>query len=229
MTQIVTQEGLNSPSRATMLPPELLLDYAAGSTPEPVALAVATFLDMNPSTAHVYHKLNDIGGSLIDSIEPIAVSDTGLSAILARLENVPVDPKTFSISSVEQCAVPRPLQPYIGRNWDSLAWKTVTAGVEEYVFSTSARGWRTSLLRIAPGKAMPTHTHAGDEYTVVLDGAYADEAGSFERGSIEIADPHVTHKPIADAARGCVCLAVLSAPVQLTGMLGWFVNPFLRH
>jgi putative transcriptional regulator len=229
MTQILPQEGQNAADPATMLPAELLLDYASGATPEPVALAVATYLDMNPSAAHVYHKLNDIGGSLIDTIEPALISDTGLSAILARIDNVPVDAKTFSISSVENCSVPRPLQPYIGRSWDSLAWKTVTAGVQEYVISTSTRGWRTSLLRIAPGKAMPTHTHAGEEYTVVLDGAYIDEAGRFARGSIEVADSEVTHKPIADTTYGCVCLAVLSAPVQLTGMLGWLVNPFLRH
>jgi putative transcriptional regulator len=229
MTHLSTQEGLKASDRATMLPPELLLDYASGATPEPVALAVATYLDMNPSAAHVYGKLNEIGGSLIDAIEPAPLSDSGLSTVLARIDNVPVDAKTFTLTSVDHCSVPHPLQPYIGRSWDSLAWKTVTAGVQEYVFNTNTRGWRTSLLRIAPGKAMPTHTHAGEEYTVVLDGAYTDEAGSFARGSIEVADPAVTHKPIADSTYGCVCLAVLSAPVQLTGMLGWLVNPFLRH
>jgi putative transcriptional regulator len=212
------------------LPPELLLDYATGAAAEPVALAVATYLDLNPDLVGAYHALNAVGGALLDGSELAPISDDGLARILQRLDSVPVDVKTPAFSAADPaCLVPYPLQAYIGRSWDNLHWKSVTAGVEEYVISSHTRGWRTSLLRIAPGKAMPTHTHAGEEYTIVLDGAYVDENGSFGRGNIEIADTQTVHKPISDPVTGCVCLAVLSAPLQLTGFIGWFVNPFLRH
>jgi putative transcriptional regulator len=223
MTDLSTQDY------TTQMPPELLLDYATGATPEAVSLAIATYLDMNPAAAKCYFALNAVGGTLLDDIAPSAMADSSLSAILQRLDRVAVDPKPPVFSGSDDCRVPHPLRPYIGHSWDTLHWKSVTSGVEEYVISTTAHGWRTSLLRIAPGKAMPTHTHAGEEYTIVLDGAYTDAAGSFARGSIEIADSGVTHKPLSDPVTGCVCLAVLSAPVQLTGVIGWLVNPFLRH
>ncbi len=226
---MTTPENTSTMLCPATLPPELLLDYATGAAAEPVALAVATYLALNPAVARGYHALNAIGGSLIDAIDPEAVSDSSLQTALRRIDKVPVHPKALTLAGIDTSLVPHPLQPYIGRSWDTLHWKSVTAGVEEYVIATASRGWRTSLLRIAPGKAMPEHTHAGDEFTVVLDGAYVDEAGRFVRGSLEVADPDVTHKPIADSDRGCVCLAVLSAPVQLTGFIGWLVNPFLRH
>jgi putative transcriptional regulator len=212
------------------LPPELLLDYATGAAAEPVALAVATYLALNPAVASLYHDLNAVGGALLDNCAPAPMSEGALAAILKRLDSVPVEPRMpAALTSDAACRVPYPLQAYIGSSWENLHWKSVTAGVEEYVIASHTRGWRTSLLRIAPGKAMPTHTHAGEEYTIVLDGAYVDENGAFARGSIEVADSSTVHKPVSDPVAGCVCLAVLSAPLQLTGFIGWFVNPFLRH
>jgi putative transcriptional regulator len=209
------------------MPPELLLDYATGATPEPVALAVATWLDLNPQMHSAYAQLNSIGGSLLEQAEPVAVSAAGLTATLARLDREVQH--VFVAPPAVPSLVPSALRPYVGSDWDNLRWKSWVSGVEEYVIETRRHGYRASLLRIRPGKAMPMHTHAGDELTVVLDGAYNDEAGHFGRGAIEIADSAVLHRPIADPLVGCVCLAVLSAPVQLTGMLGWMVNPFIHH
>jgi putative transcriptional regulator len=217
---------------ATKVPMELLFDYASGATPEPVALAVATMLDLNPADASVYHQLNAIGGALLES-QPVAETgeDVALVRMMARLETTtqessPPLPAASDVSAPS--IVPRPLQPYVGSSLDHLRWHSVAPGVEEYVLRTSVKGYRTSLLRIAPGKAMPLHRHGGLEMTVVLDGAYDDCNGHFARGDMEIAGVDEEHKPIADSRDGCLCLAVLSAPLRLSGFIGWFVNPFLR-
>jgi putative transcriptional regulator len=214
---------------ASALPPEYLLDYATGAAPEPVAIAVATYLELNPHLHAAYGQMNSIGGHLIEQTMPVDVTSSGLASVLARLDGEQQDRLQLVNPAIPPSLVPTTLQPYVGSDWDNLRWKNWMSGVEEYVIDTSRYGYRTSLLRIRPGKAMPQHTHAGDELTVVLDGAYTDEAGVFGRGAIEIADSAVSHRPVADAVHGCVCLAVLSAPVQLTGMLGWVVNPFIHH
>jgi putative transcriptional regulator len=211
------------------LPAELLLDYATGAAAEPVALAVATYLSMNPSAMRDYAALNRLGGTLLNSIAPATLANNSLSNILDRIDSEPVAAPVPATDSLDSCPVPLPLRSYIGLNWDKLAWKSVTTGVEEYVIASQVHSWRTSLLRIAPGKALPAHTHVGEEYTIVLDGAYSDENGSFVRGNIEIADQTTTHRPVSDPVTGCVCLAVLSAPLHLTGVLGWFLNPFIQH
>ncbi len=210
--------------------PELLLDYATGAAPEPVALAIATWLDLNPQMQRSYAALNSIGGSLLEQAVPAVLSSAGLATTLARLDGEVQDRVVAPhVMPVTPSRVPATLRPYIGSDWDHLRWKSWVSGVEEYVIDTRRHGYRASLLRIRPGKSMPLHTHAGDELTVVLDGAYSDEAGHFGRGAVEIADSGVLHRPVADPLVGCVCLAVLSAPVQLTGMLGWMVNPFIHH
>ena len=219
----------NHDHTASAMPAELLLDYATGASPEPVALAVATVLDLNPTMAVAYHRLNCIGGSLLDSIEPVTCTDESLRIILSRLSQQVSDQPPEKLHTVAQTSrVPFPLQAYIGNDFEALSWNSLTSGVEEYVLTTDQRGYRTSLLRIAPGKAMPHHGHAGAELTVVIEGAYDAEGGHFCPGDMEVAGPDVQHKPVADAVTGCLCLAVLSAPVQLTGFVGWFINPFLR-
>jgi putative transcriptional regulator len=205
----------------------LMLDYATGSAPEPVAMALAAHVELNPKAATLYSKFNVLGGALLSDVEPAMVSDAGLASVLARLDREPVEAAPLRRSSVG--STPVSLQRYVGNDLDALAWKALTPSVHEFVIPTSAAGYRVSLLRIAPGKAMPTHTHTGEEITVVLEGAYNDASGRFARGDIELADQSIEHKPLADAKVGCTCLAVLSAPLKVSGMMGWFVNPFLRY
>ena len=209
------------------LPPELLLDYASGAAPEPVALAIATALDLNPAHRDAYAQLNAVGGAMIDAIDSAdAVNEAMIDALLARIDGEAQDADDFGQTASSD--VPPALQAYIGRSFADLHWRSLASGVEEHVIATNVRGWRTSLLRIAPGKSMPMHSHGGDELTLVLKGSYTDCNGYFGPGDLEVAGPDDEHKPVADAQTGCLCLAVLSAPLRLSGFVGWFVNPFLK-
>jgi putative transcriptional regulator len=213
----------------TKVPLEYLFDYATGAAPEPVALAIATMLAMNPADAAVYSQINAVGGAMVDAqpVPKTTSDDVDLGVMLAQLETAPQDVR-FVPESGLRSDVPAPLHLYVGDSYDHVRWHSVTQGVEEFVLNTGTRGYRTSLLRIAPGKAMPLHRHGGLEMTVVLQGAYDDVNGRFAHGDMEIAGVHEEHQPIADSQSGCLCLAVLSAPVRLSGFIGWFINPFLR-
>ena len=76
------------------------------------------------------------------------------------------------------------------------------------------------ILRIAPGAAAPRHTHSGDEYTLVLTGAFHDDAGLYRAGDIAIADPGVTHRPTAEPGAVCYSFAVTDGPLKFTGAMG---------
>ncbi len=215
-------------SNTYTMPSELLLDFATGAALEPVALAVATVVDLNPAAASAYQRLNQIGGDLLESLEPATGPDDTLKIILAHLADCPPDTCAEFKPAHHNSAVPLPLRAYVGDSFETLPWNHLTSGVDEFVIKTNQSGYRTSLLRIAPGKAMPHHGHAGEELTVVIEGAYDSECGHFAVGDMEVANPDTKHKPVADTLTGCLCLAVLSAPVQLTGFVGWFINPFLK-
>ncbi len=75
---------------------------------------------------------------------------------------------------------------------------------------------------------MPSHTHAGLELTLVLQGGFCDRTGHFLRGDVAEADSDVDHRPVADDDGPCLCLAVTDAPLRLTGRVGRMLNPFVR-
>lgn len=215
----------------TTMDEALMLDYASGALPEPVALAVATHLSLNERARGAYGAYQALGGLLLDSLDGEELSETCLETVLSRLDEDDSRPRPVrpALDDKSRAILPDPLQAYVPKSLSALDWKRKGAGVEEARLPVADRGYRVSLLKITPGQAMPHHTHRGCEYTVVLDGAYDDDGTRFGRGDFSVADAADRHQPIADAETGCLCLIVLDQPVKLTGPLGWVVNPFLKN
>lgn len=210
---------------------EVLMDYAAGSLPEPLSLVVATHLALSPESRAAVADYEAIGGALLETIDPVDVADDALAAVMARLEK----PSEASIESPAQPmreqsdGLPRPLADYLGGDLDSLPWRTVMRGLEEADIETGDTRFKTRLMRIAPGTAMPRHSHAGTEVTLVLKGAFSDEDGRYGRGDVQVADEGLDHRPMAEEGEPCICLVVTDAPVRLTGPVGRWLNPFIRY
>jgi putative transcriptional regulator len=76
------------------------------------------------------------------------------------------------------------------------------------------------LVRIEPGKAIPTHAHEGTEYTLVLTGAFRDQHGVFGQGDLAISDARHTHRPVAEPGETCIALIVTTAALRFKGPLG---------
>ena len=77
------------------------------------------------------------------------------------------------------------------------------------------------MLKIAPGKSMPVHSHHGAELTQILKGAYDDELGHFAPGDIADLDNEVEHRPVTSPGVPCICVAALNGPLQFRG---WFAR-----
>lgn len=216
----------------TRIDDALMLDYAAGSLAEPVALAVATHLSLHDEARAAYGAVEAIGGAILSDLEEVSLSNGALGAVLDRLDGEAGEPslRRCELDSATRSIIPAPLQAYIGKSLDSLEWKRRGAGVEEARLAMSgADSYKVALLRIEPGRAMPQHSHCGAEYTVVLQGAYRDGDTEVKSGDFCVADADDTHQPVADPKEGCLCLIVLDEPVRLTGAWGWVINPFLKH
>ena len=83
------------------------------------------------------------------------------------------------------------------------------------------------LLRIAPGKSMPLHSHQGSEITVVLKGAYRDELGRFGPGDVADLDDAIQHRPVTEPGEPCICLAATDAPLRFPGRIARMLQPLL--
>jgi len=223
-----SHEGGGLPSHH--LDEAFLMDYAAGNTSESMSLLIATHLALCPNCRSRFADFESVGGAMLEALPAAAMDDGALSAVLARLD----DPDLADFTPVsdpgndgeDRPILPQPLRSYVGTSPDNLAWQQVIRGLEE--FDLEVGGAKTKLLRIKPGASMPQHTHEGRELTLVLDGTYDDEIGHFARGDVAVLDDEVDHRPIAGPGRDCICLAVIDAPLRLTGRFGRFLNPFVK-
>ncbi|MGM0559616.1 MAG: ChrR family anti-sigma-E factor [Pseudomonadota bacterium] len=222
-------------------PEELLFDYARGALNAPASLMIETHLALDPESRSHVEDYDCIGGLLLEDLEPEPVSSDCFQHLLARLERESEESHreqssdTQADSTVDREAdspLPRPLRRYIRSDLDSLSWRRVINGLEEADLDAGeddGKQWRLRLMWIAPDTKMPRHTHKGTEYTLVLQGAYRDENGRYGRGDMQVADAEVDHRPVSEPGDPCLCLVLTDAPLQLTGALGRFLNPFIRY
>jgi putative transcriptional regulator len=207
---------------------ELLIAHAAGKLPEPVALAVATHLALNPAARARYRRYEALGGMLLDELQPAPLAVDSWDRLLGRLDEASEEDVSRPLALAQGCHVlPRPLRDYVPGSLDALRWRNYGTAAEAEL-AVRAPGYRTSLIRVRAGKMVPRHTHEGNELTVVLEGAFHDETGHYRRGDLAIADSSIDHRPVADEGQDCLCLAVTDAPLRLTGLFGRLLNPFIR-
>lgn len=218
---------------------EMLMAYAAGRLPEPVALAIATHVALDPAARAMLRLYEEVGGQFLEELEPAPLREGSLEAVMARLDDpqgpalaAPADPLT----STARCSgpavrqdpgVPAVLARYLPAPLAQLDWKRF-GPVAEYPLLEEAQGYRTRLISIRSGRKAPQHTHDGHELTVVLRGAYHDGFAHYGRGALSIADGSIDHQPVVEEGEECLCLTVTDAPLRLTGTLTRFLNPFIR-
>ncbi|MEP0070573.1 ChrR family anti-sigma-E factor [Pyruvatibacter sp.] len=201
----------------------LVSQYALGQLPRAAALLTQSYLEMNPHQRHTADRIEQVGGWSLEKAEPVAMRASTSEALLAQLEGTDVmtAPMRISTSDPFESTMPASLLDAIGRPLSDVPWKWRGIGAYEHRLSAlEDDGIVARLLRIEPGKAVPQHTHEGMEATLVVSGAYCDDAGRFGPGDLELADDAVDHKPIAERGETCICFAVTEAPMQLTGRIG---------
>jgi len=209
---------------------DLLLAHAAGRLPEPVGLVVATHLALAPESRSLFREYEALGGALLDDLPPVDLAPNSFERLLARLDDegddAPLPERSPRVKAVSG-ELPSPLQAYVPRGLEDLSWNHF-GSVSEAKLPLDDSTYRARLIVLKAGKAVPKHTHDGQEITVVLKGAFHDGISHYSRGDISIADAHVDHRPVADPDEDCLCLTVTDAPLRLTGTFSRFLNPLLR-
>lgn len=211
------------PSEAT------LFAYAGGSLPEGLSLVVASHLALCPSCRVNAALLNAVGGSLIEDLPGVSVADDALARTMARLDTPPPPAAAPAPASAPHLGLemPEPLRSYVAMA-HTPDWRFMAPGMRRLeVMPRSPRGGSVQLLRIAPGLRVAMHGHGGNEFTLVLQGAYDDEIGRFAAGDVSETTEETIHQPIADGDSGCICLVATEAPTQFKGWVGRLFQPFV--
>ncbi len=224
---------MSRPSYATGHREQLVAAYGAGALDPALSLLLETQATLSPSAARDLAMADAAAGVFLEQEAPSALARDALERV-------------FALSGPEAAAASRaPAQRREPRFADEL--RTLPESVRALALEAAAtRGWRfagrgmrslilytggastAEILRIAPGASAPEHTHAGDEYTLVLCGAFHDARGLYRAGDLAIAGEDLTHRPTAEPDAVCYCLAVTDAPLRFTGALGLLTRMW-RH
>ena len=210
----------------------LLLDYASGAASEPMSLLVATHLALCPVCRRKVEEYEAIGGAFVNNCASEEISPELKADTLESLDNLAevgiCHDTSVGMNSVEPgSGIPRPLSGYCGNIDDADMWQWAGFGIKKIPLLERHDKFECYMLAIRGGKKVPSHDHGGSEWTLVLDGAFTDEAGHFSRGDMIEMREGEEHQPIADVGKDCICLVVAEAPVSLTGSVGRFLNPFI--
>ena len=209
---------------------ELLTAYSAGSLPLSQALCISAHLEHCQSCGQKLQRLNRVGSQMMQQLKPAPASADLKNQLLDRLdslteEQAPVESK----ASEPDSSIPRCLRQFIESRYEDLPWKRVSTDIHSVELCRDSNGARVELLKIRPGGSATTHTHLGDEYTVILEGSFSDESGLYGQGDFMVKGARDKHTPVATRDRECICLAVTEGPIQFTGFISRLLNPFIRR
>lgn len=189
-----------------------LMSCSAGSMPEPLAAIMATHVSLCPHCRRELGRMEHIGTTLFNAIAPSAMDCEPRSPGQERPANRDRLPD-------EVAEVLRPT----GRK---LAWRRIAPGLWYLPLALSdGTAGRLHLVKAAPGVAMPEHGHTDSELTIILDGAYTDETGTYGVGDVADLDDTVEHRPVACPERGCICLTATEGRSKFKGWMARLIAP----
>ena len=202
-----------------------LMEYSAGNLSEPHALCIRLHLDQCSHCRSRVDTLDSLGAVVMEQQPKVSLSESMFDSILAKIDSAPND---------QPAMPPAPrigvLQKLLGKDLSSLPWKRQLGDVSVLDITDRFPGQKDQVVlqKLAAGGKAPAHTHRGEETTIVLQGAFADQKGVFNQWDFVVLTDHDEHKPVAVGCEDCITLSVLSAPVRLTGTFTRMLNPFIR-
>lgn len=203
---------------------ETLMRYAAGTLAAGPAIVVEAHLAGCPACRARVATYEAVGGALLEEIEPTQLSETAFNDVLAMIdaEEEPA-PRQQSRKPVEIEGVRLP--DALG-GCDIGRWRWIGPGMRmSRVGVPHDPDANLILLKIAPGRALPDHGHAGTEFTYVVAGAFTDRFGTFRPGDMAEMDEDVEHQPVVDRDGDCICLAAMEGQMRFKGLIGRMLQP----
>ncbi len=215
-----------------------LMSFAAGALAAPLAVVASAHLERCAECRQRLRAAEAIGAALLEQTQPENASDPCNAlrdVMLARLESeVPVDaPKVTTLRAdalpvrdgSDPDRLPTALHPYFGERFSEVRWKWIGPGM----YCTRGRDMPSLImLKIAPGKSLPLHSHGGSELTQVLQGSYNDALGLFAAGDVADLDSEVEHQPVTAPGVPCICVSALDAPLVFSGWLARKLQRFVQ-
>ena len=211
---------------------DTLMAYVNGTLAESLSVVVATHLAICPKCRKSAELMEEMAGLFLMETETAGLTpaeEAMTGAILNRDQREDrVPDESHRARDYSDSGVPMPLAERMPAALDDIPWRTLIPGISHYPLprtgSEKTKG-TLRLLKIAPGKTMPEHSHSGQELTLILRGSYIDDLGRFQTGDIADLDSDIQHQPVADTSEDCICLIATDAPLKFSGFFSRLLQP----
>jgi putative transcriptional regulator len=196
---------------------QLMTAVACGALSPAVSRILQAHATLCPHCRAIMHDVETVAASALDDETGIDVLPDALDKALAAIEGQRTPEAPGAISGL-----PSEVHDIVAPSVGKASWYSGGPGLKilDLNLPPTAEGETFQVFRIEPGYGPPKHTHGGQEFTLVLTGAFKDETGRYAKGDIAIGDESVTHRPVAEPGEVCFALAVTTAPLKFTGPLG---------
>lgn len=202
---------------------DMLNEHLAGTLPLSLTVAVSAHIEMCTQCKEVAPELEALQSQQLWQEAGDGPVDFGdmLQSILA--EQPETQPKVAD--------KPEAIIKVAARHYQLPAAFTLFTGLKWSGFGTLSRARvisnekevRASLLHIEKGGSIPKHQHKGYELTLLLDGSFSDENGTYHKGDFIYLEGDHDHTPFSK--NGCLCYAVQNAPVHFVSGVSKVLNP----
>ena len=205
----------------------MLAAFAAGTLDHGQHVAIATHLVSCPQCRAFMRSMEQVGGAVLTSLPPAAMSSDALAQVEARLDEPrprpPPAPQPPTVSETEMPGLPQFVRRYSSEIGSGSRRRCMCG-------QSCCRSQRYAGVsaRSGPGTRMLQHTHTGIEMTCVLSGAFSQDGGRFGPGDFDLGDDTIDHQPVVDAGEDCICLVAMQGELRLKGLIGRMVQPFVR-
>lgn len=202
-----------------------LLEFAASSLPAAQSVVVSTHLQFCSECRQRLAQLESLGATMFEDAQPIDINPSVFDNVLARLDEVK---EVHAANDANASTMSWTVKQIRKGNLDELDWKKVTRSLRIADLGEIEGAAEFSLYHIAEGGRIPQHNHSGTEMTLVLQGGFSDESGSYHAGDFIIREAGDIHAPTALPGSDCICLAVLEAPLRFTRWHHRWLSPLLQ-
>ncbi|ABM02835.1 anti-ECFsigma factor, ChrR [Psychromonas ingrahamii 37] len=201
----------------------LLASHSAAQLPLSLSIAVSAHLEMCPKCVTVTRQITEQQSDLFEAQD--VTKNINFSNILDKIfEHQPerqVEPKKVVMNSISVAGTEYQL-PRAFTHFTDLKWSSFGAISRARVVKDTDN-IRASLLHIDKNSIIPSHTHKGYELTLLLEGAFSDESGVYNKGDFIWLNNDLEHTPFTK--EGCLCYAVQDAPLRFVSGISQALNP----
>jgi putative transcriptional regulator len=221
MTEVITQHPSD----------KLLSDFAQGRLSTGMSVAISAHIERCKACGQKTSQMES--QAIVDWLQTSdsAASEKDFSHMIDSIVGQPQQ-KDFAVESDQMNELHLPnrsvkLPKVLSRlTSDGLVWKKLAGGINQATVVLDDQT-QCEFIYMKPGSQVPVHKHQGNEFTLVLDGSFGDELGSYGEADFVSRSREHHHQPASE--EGCLCFAVLDSPLKFTSGVARLMNPYLRY